>query len=217
MAKDDGLTPIDHTLRKAAAALRDAELPFMLGGGLACWARGAPRCENDVDLMVDPQDATRVRDVLVEAGMREIAQPEDWLLKVLDGEVAVDVIFSPLGVPISREVIEQAETLPVLAMSMKVMDAEDVLVSRLLALDERHLDFTRHVPVARAVREQIDWERLARRVAESAAAKAFLVLMAEVGVAPRTIAAVPDEPQHAQAHEHVRVHSLHGVDSAVTD
>jgi hypothetical protein len=29
------------TLKKAAAALRDEGIPFLLGGGVACWVRGA--------------------------------------------------------------------------------------------------------------------------------------------------------------------------------
>src|SRR4029450_1452677 len=37
-----------ETLKVAAAALRDAEVPFVLGGGLALWARGAPESERDL-------------------------------------------------------------------------------------------------------------------------------------------------------------------------
>src|SRR5436190_207684 len=44
-------------MKKAAGALREAEVPFVLGGGLACWARGAPKTEHDVDFLVRPEDA----------------------------------------------------------------------------------------------------------------------------------------------------------------
>ena len=33
---------IEATLKKAAAALREAGVPFLLGGSLASWARGGP-------------------------------------------------------------------------------------------------------------------------------------------------------------------------------
>ena len=40
------------SMKRAAAALRDAEVPYMLGGGLAAWARGGPPTEHDVDFFV---------------------------------------------------------------------------------------------------------------------------------------------------------------------
>ena len=39
-------------MKRAAAALRDAEVPYILGGGLAAWARGGPPTEHDVDFFV---------------------------------------------------------------------------------------------------------------------------------------------------------------------
>jgi len=39
-------TPFDEllaTLKKVAGLLRDAEVPFLLGGGLAVWRAAAPR------------------------------------------------------------------------------------------------------------------------------------------------------------------------------
>src|SRR5919198_3275335 len=58
------------TLKKSAAALRDADVPFALGGGLAAWARGGPETEHDVDVLVKPDDAERALAALVEAGFR---------------------------------------------------------------------------------------------------------------------------------------------------
>jgi hypothetical protein len=45
------------TLKRSAGALREAGIPFMLGGGLACWVRGGPESDHDLDLMVKPEDA----------------------------------------------------------------------------------------------------------------------------------------------------------------
>jgi hypothetical protein len=176
------LTPVDHALRASAAALRDAAIPFMLGGGLACWARGGPRIENDVDLMVARADARHALDVLVAAGMRSEEPPEDWLLKAYHDDVGVDLIFGPLGVEVTREAIESADVMPVLAMDMRVMRAEEVLVSRLLALGEQDLDFTVLLRIARALREQVDWASLRRRVDGSPYALSFLTLLEELNV-----------------------------------
>ena len=64
-----------ETLKKATAALRDAEVPFMVGGSLASWARGGPEPQHDLDIMVKPVDAERALEVLVDAGMRPERPP----------------------------------------------------------------------------------------------------------------------------------------------
>ena len=54
---NEDLDAMLETLKKAAAALRDAGVPFMLGGGLAVWVRGGPETDHDLDLIVKPDDA----------------------------------------------------------------------------------------------------------------------------------------------------------------
>ena len=51
-------------MKRAAAALRDAEVPHLLGGGLAAWARGGPPTEHDVDFFVRAEDAERALEAL---------------------------------------------------------------------------------------------------------------------------------------------------------
>ena len=64
-----------ETLKKAAAVLREAGVPFLLGGGLAAWARGGPETEHDLDFMVRPNDAERALQALDEAGFRTAKPP----------------------------------------------------------------------------------------------------------------------------------------------
>jgi len=176
---------IAETLRRATAALRDGGVAFMLGGSLASWARGGPRSQNDVDLVVPPDEAQDALAVLQEAGMRIERPPEEWLYKAYDGDVMIDVIFEPTGMPpITRELIDQAEELSVLAIRMPVMSVEDVLASKLLSLSEQRLDYAPVVEIARALRERIDWPALADRTSESPYARAFLVLLRELDVLP---------------------------------
>src|SRR5215217_2272817 len=154
-------SPIVDTLRKAAAALREAGVPFALGGSLACWARGGPEVTNDLDLIVRPQDADAALEALAAAGMRPERPPEEWLYKAWDGDVMIDVIFQPTGLPpITRELIDEAEVMSVLAIAMPVMSIEDVLTGKLLSLSEQRLDYAPVVEIARALRESIDWPML---------------------------------------------------------
>src|SRR5947208_15963776 len=83
------------TMKRAGGVLNEANVPFILGGGLACWARGAPKTEHDVDFLVRPDDAERAQQALAEAGMSTEKPPEGWLLKAYDGDVLIDLIFSP--------------------------------------------------------------------------------------------------------------------------
>jgi Uncharacterised nucleotidyltransferase len=178
------------TFKRAAAALRDAEVRFMLGGGLAAWARGGPRTENDLDLVVAPGDAERALAVLADAGMRTELPPEEWLFKAWDGDVLVDLIFHPRGLPITDEVFARAEDLSVLSVTVPVMGLEDVLVAKLLSLDEqRDLDYGSLLAIARALREQIAWDDVRARTEGSPYAKAFFTLVEELGLVARTPAA----------------------------
>ena len=177
-APEDLLTP----MKRAAAALRDAGIPFALTGGLAVWARGGPETGHDVDFLVKPEDAHRAQQTLVGIGMRAEDPPEDWLLKVYDGDELIDLIFDPNGGPVDDEWFERADELEFLAMRLPVASLEDVLVSKLLSLREQEPDFSSVLEMARAVREQVDWESVRVRTEESAFAKAFFTLVEELGV-----------------------------------
>src|SRR4051794_39690494 len=108
-------------MKKAAAALRDAEIPFILAGGMAAWARGGFGTDHDLDFMVKPADAERALDILVHVGFKPERPAEDWLLKAWDGNILVDLIHSPSGMEITDEVIARSDVLPVYAVDMRVM------------------------------------------------------------------------------------------------
>jgi nucleotidyltransferase DUF2204 len=171
------------TLKKAAGALSDAGVPFMLGGGLAAWARGGPESDHDLDLMLKPRDADEALDVLTAAGMRPERPPERWLYKAWDANgVLVDLIFEPVGLPIEDETLERAEELEVEAVSMRVMALEDLLVTKLLALDEQALDYRPLLQIARPLRELVSWEDVRARTSHSPYAAAFFSLVEELGI-----------------------------------
>jgi hypothetical protein len=181
---NESLPAMLATLKRSAGALREAGIPFMLGGGLACWVRGGPESDHDLDLMVKPEDADEALATLGRLGMRMEKPPEGWLYKAYDEEdVLVDLIFAPVGVALTDEVLARAEMLEVEAQPMLVMALEDVLVTKLLTLDENTLDYRPVLQIARAVREQVDWDDVRERTAGSPYAAAFFTLVEEAGVA----------------------------------
>ena len=183
MENDQPFEEISNSLKRATAALREASVPFLLGGSLASWARGGPETRLDLDLMVKSEEAERALEVLADAGMRPERPPEGWLYKAWDGDVLVDLIFAPKGIEMTDEVIARGQQREVLGIEVRVMALEDVLATKLLALDEHSLDYSTILQIVRALREQIDWQELRRRTGDSPFAKAFFVLVEELGVA----------------------------------
>lgn len=165
------------TLKKAVAALRDHNVPYLLGGGLAIWARGGPERDHDLDFMVREEDAERALQALVDAGMKPEKPPEGWLYKAYDENgVMVDVIFRPTDNPVTDEMLARGEELEVMAIQVNVMSPEDVFVSKLLALREHELDYDSVIEMTRSVREQIDWNAVRKRTEHSPFARAFFTL-----------------------------------------
>ena len=192
---------IEATLKKAASALRGAGVPFLLGGSLASWARGGPETRHDLDLMIKREDVEKALAALTDAGMRADDPPEEWLVKAWDGDVLVDLIFSPKGLPVDDEVIARGEELAVLSMTMRVMALEDVLITKLMALSEHHLRYEGLLAIARALREQIDWAHVRAATASSPFARAFFVLVEGLGIVEPA-----DAPHSGGSREpHVRV------------
>jgi hypothetical protein len=177
---------IEASLKKAVAALREAEVPFLLGGSLAVWARGGPESRHDLDLVVKPEDADRTLAVLADAGMRPEKPPEEWLHKAWDGDVLIDVIYSPRGLEVDDDLLGRGEFLHVLGITIPVMAIEDVMATKLLALHEHQLDLTGVLRIARSVREQIDWRLLRERTRNSPYAAGFFTICEELGVVPET-------------------------------
>ena len=184
MTDNDQFEAIKETLKKAAAALQRAEVAFLLGGGLAAWVRGGPESDHDLDFFVKPEDAERALEVLAEEGMRPEKPPENWLYKAWDGDVLVDLIFSPSGEAITDENFERAEELEVNAVRMQVASLEDVIATKLLAIGEHEADYGPVLEMARSVREQVDWAQVRTRTASSPFAKAFFTLVEELGIVP---------------------------------
>jgi Uncharacterised nucleotidyltransferase len=178
------LEPLTDTLKRAAAALESQRIPYLLGGGLGCWARGGPPSSNDIDLMVKREDAERALAALGDAGMRSERPPEQWLYKAHEGDVLVDLIFEPSGIRITDEVIERGEELSVAGMQVHVMALDDILLTKLLALEEHSVDYAVLLQIARALREQIDWPTLRERTSASPFAAAFFVLADGLGITP---------------------------------
>jgi hypothetical protein len=173
---------IRDLLKRVAVALKEGGVPFALCGGYAAWVRGAPEPDHDADFLVANGEAERAAKVLTDAGLQVQDPAEDWLTKVVQGNSFVDVLWRTCGRPVESDLIDRAEVMPVLSVHMPVLAATDILVTKLMALDEHYCDFSRLLPVARALREQVDWATVQREIADNDFAVVFLDLLVRLGV-----------------------------------
>jgi predicted nucleotidyltransferase len=186
---------IEAALKRTSQVLEDAGIPFLLAGSLAGWARGGPETRNDLDLMLRPDDAERALVALAEAGMDTERPAEQWLFKAWDDGVLIDLIFEILAIAdetgaterntVDDELFARAEDLKVFGVLVRVMSLEDLMVTKLLALEPNALDYGGTLAIARSLREEIDWEAVRDRTAESPYATAFFTLVEELGVVSR--------------------------------
>jgi len=90
---------------------------------------------------------------------------------------------------VDDDLIAGAECANAAAMDFRVLAVDDVLYTKLNALNEHYLDFSSLLQIARAVREQVDWDRLRERTAGSPYATAFFCLLDELGIVETTASA----------------------------
>lgn len=173
-----------ETLKRAGTGLKDVGVRFALAGGCAAYARGAAPSLHDVDFVLPEEDVPAALDRLRELGFRTVKPPEDWLVKAYDeGDRLVDLIFRIAERPITQEVIDRAEMRAAAAVNLPVLEATDLVISWLLPLSEHGCDFGALLPMVRAMREQVDWDRVAAVTGASPYSYAFLTLLDRLGVA----------------------------------
>jgi hypothetical protein len=172
------------TLKRVAAALKQAEIPFALGGSFAVYAHGGHSSDHDVDFLIREQDKNQALEDLAAVGFEVAEPPEDWLVKVFDEGRMVDLIFRPVESPVTDATLADTEMLSVESIYMPVASATQLMIHKLLSYTQHYCDFATGLPIARSLREQIDWERVRRETAQSPYAEAFLVLLDRLDVVP---------------------------------
>jgi hypothetical protein len=178
---DEGLAT---TLKRVASALKAADIPFALGGSFAVYAHGGHSSDHDVDFLLREQDKDQALAELAKVGFRTEQPPEDWLVKVYDEDRMVDLIYRPVESPVTDETLRDTEQISVEAIFMPVISASQLMIHKLLSYSQHHCDFATGLPVARSLREQIDWTRVRRETIESPYAEAFLVLLDRLDIVP---------------------------------
>ncbi|CAL9340855.1 hypothetical protein SUDANB58_00264 [Streptomyces sp. enrichment culture] len=180
--------------KQVGAILKKKEHPFALAGSVAVYAHGCTQnLQHDVDFCIRPEDVEAVAATLREAGLTVYTPPEDWLLKAVCFGQQVDLIFELAHEPVTREMLGRAEELPVDSVRMPVLSPTDLVRSLLAAFSEHHCDFGAVLPIARTLREKIDWAEVRRACGDAPMPAAFFFILERLGIIPPH-----DQPKETQ-------------------
>ncbi|MFE0455857.1 nucleotidyltransferase domain-containing protein [Streptomyces sp. NPDC058914] len=158
---------------------------FALAGSVAVYAHGGTQnLQHDVDFCFRPEDAEAVAETLREAGLPVYAPPEDWLLKASCLGQQVDLIFELAHQPVTTELLDRAEPLSVDSVFMPVLSPTDLVHSLLAAFSEHHCDFGAVLPIARTLREKVDWDTVRRACGDQPMPDAFFYFLERLEVIP---------------------------------
>ncbi|MEV0238219.1 nucleotidyltransferase [Nonomuraea sp. NPDC050786] len=180
------------TLKRASSGLKDAGVKFALAGGCAAYARGAAPSLHDVDFVLTEHDVPAALEALRELGFQTAKPPEDWLVKAYDEGRLVDLIFRVSDLAITDELLDRAEPLKASAVIVPVLEATDLVITWLLPLSEHACDYGALLAQVRALREQVDWPRVAAVLQDSPYAMTFLTLLERLDVLEGPIEPVGD-------------------------
>ncbi|AYC36576.1 nucleotidyltransferase domain-containing protein [Streptomyces griseorubiginosus] len=169
--------------KQVGAILKREGHAFALAGSVAVYAHGGSQnLQHDVDFAILPEDAQSVADTLREAGLQVRTPPEDWLLKADCLGQQVDLIFELAHQPVTRELLARADELSVDSVFMPVLSPTDLLHSLLSAFSEHHCDFGAVLPIARTLREKVDWDAVRRGCGDAPMPDAFFYFLERLGV-----------------------------------
>lgn len=187
-ADDDALL---EALKRAGSALKAADVPFALAGSYAVYAHGGASSDHDVDFLIKEEDVGRALDAMLNAGLTVERPPEDWLVKAYHDGNLVDLIYRPVDRPVDDAVLADTTVMKVAALGMPVLSATTLMVHKLLTLNEHYCDFSRGLPLARSLRERIDWTRVRHETKESPYAASFLHLIELLEIIPNELQGGP--------------------------
>ncbi|MGZ8648543.1 MAG: nucleotidyltransferase [Solirubrobacteraceae bacterium] len=186
---------IEHALKRAAAALRDAGVPFLSAGASPAGRAAGPRrattsTSSSARRTWRPPSRRSPRPACAPSARRRSGSSKAW-----DGDTLVDLIYCLKGLPVDDDVIARGEKLSVLGMEIRVMALEDVMATKLLALTEHSLRYEGLLQIARALREQIDWPAVRERTRSSPFARAFFTLAEGLDILPASTSRGASEPR----------------------
>jgi hypothetical protein len=152
--------------RDVLVQLKDAQVPFMLGGAYAfTHYAGIERHTKDLDVFVLRGHLDASLRALERKGYDTEITSALWLAKAHSGEAFADIIFSSgNGVaPVDEEWLQHAEEGEVFGLSVKMCPVEEMIWQKAFIMERERYDGAdvAHLILARG--EKLNWARLLHR------------------------------------------------------
>jgi predicted nucleotidyltransferase len=166
-------------LAEAIKIVEDEGCPYVVAGSIASAYWGRPASVGDVDLVIDPTDAKRLlKRFDTESFETEETNPQ-WLYKATKYGKTVDLIFEMEGPfylddpMIDHSVIDEVE-----GTRLRVMSAEDFVLSQAMAFEEDRKDYWFNALGVLST-ASIDWDYLVERASRGPRRTLSLMLFAQ--------------------------------------
>jgi predicted nucleotidyltransferase len=165
-----------RVLDETVEVLRDAEVSFLVMGGLATSVLGRPRRVTDIDLFVRDPDVEPALSALAAAGFDTIVVSPNWLAKAFKHDVLVDVISrSTHDITLTDEIVEHAVEIDVEGRRLSSVSPEDLIVMKAVATDEDTPRYW-HDALSLLGRADLDWGYLVHRARKHGARRVLSLL-----------------------------------------
>lgn len=133
---------------RLADALRRADVPHALAGGLALAVHGHPRATTDIDFVItsDAEAIARARKVLAELGILQTRRPivKFQRISLLRVSAMPESMPEPIGIdflvaPDELAALDRASAMLVLGSDVAVVSPEDLILLKLLRASDQDL------------------------------------------------------------------------------
>lgn len=148
----------------ALRVLSEAKVPYLLGGAYAfAHYTGIIRHTKDLDLFVQPKDASHALAVLQQAGYHTEMTFSHWLGKAFSGDDFVDVIFSSGNGLCMVDEEWFAHAVPMEVGGALLCPAEELIWQKSFIMERERFDGADVNHLLRARGPALDWQHLLRR------------------------------------------------------
>ena len=153
----------ESLFREVLTLMNDREIPYAISGAFALREHtGICRNTKDLDLFLPPETVPQaLRELQQEGFVTEVKDPV-WLAKAHRDDFFVDLITGMSNgiVTVDKSWIDRATPSQILGIPVKVLGAEELLISKIFIAFRERFDGADIVHVIYGTRGKLDWDRV---------------------------------------------------------
>jgi hypothetical protein len=156
----------DRLHRRSVVALRDADIPFLIGGAYVVEVyAGVSRQTKDFDLYLRPQHVGSALDALQRAGYKTEKTFPHWLAKAERGRDCVDLIFRAGNglCEVDDSWFERAHNSRFLGLRVKLSAPEEMIWMKAYIMERERFDGADIAHILQSCAQKLDWPHLVGR------------------------------------------------------